>query len=331
MIATTLNPASLIDLLTAACVFGLVLSIWLVALLGWQFFRTRRSKEINQRLGITRAAGPDERELHLWHEGEMATTMVPTPEPHRPIIDKFANESKQAGFDLSGPAMLAINVVVPIAAAIGIMVVSRNAALAVGIAIGAFVIIRITIKHRITKRETIFERQLVDALELAARSLRAGHPLMGAFQLVSEEMRPPVSTVFAEICQKQEMGANVEDVLRDAADRSPSPHVKLFATSVAIQMRSGGNLANLMQRLAGVIRNRIRLSRRVQILTAQTQMSKRVLIVMPFIMFLLLTAINPDYMMPFYTTTVGRLMLAAGVFLLALGSWVMNRLVAINI
>src|SRR5436309_15893400 len=105
-------------------------------------------------------------------------------------------------------------------------------------------------------------------------------------------MQPPISEVFFGICQRYGMGGDLEEVLRDAGEESASSDMKLFATSVAIQIRTGGNLADLMERLAFVIRDRMRLHRRVRVLTSQTQMSKRVLLCLPFIMFVLLNVLN---------------------------------------
>src|ERR1043165_2227365 len=106
-------------------------------------------------------------------------------------------------------------------------------------------------------------------------------------------MREPISLVFSDICQRHGMGADLEEVLRDAGDQSASSDMKLFATSVAIQIRTGGNLADLMERLAFGTRDRMRLHRRVRVLPAQTQMSKRVLLGLPFIMFVLLNVLTP--------------------------------------
>jgi tight adherence protein B len=126
------------------------------------------------------------------------------------------------------------------------------------------------------------------------------------------------------------MGADLEQVLRDAGDDSASDDMKLFATSVAIQIRTGGNLADLMERLALVIRDRIRVHRRARVLTAQTQLSKRVLVALPFILFVLLNIINPDYMRPFFEERAAQIMLGIGVCLLMVGMWLMNRLAIIK-
>jgi len=204
--------------------------------------------------------------------------------------------------------------------------VTGNILLGLAGAFGVIVVFRLFMKGRIDKREARFETQLVDAMELAARSLRAGHPLFGAFQLISEEMAPPVSTMFGDLCQRNEMGESLNSSLQEISDSSTSTDMKMFATSIAIQMKTGGNLADLMQRIASVIRERMRLNRRLRILTAQTQMSKRVLIALPFFTFFALNLINPDYMNTLYTTMPGRILLAIGATGLAIGAWLINKM-----
>jgi tight adherence protein B len=172
----------------------------------------------------------------------------------------------------------------------------------------------------------MFEIQFVDALDLAARSLRAGHPLVGSFQLIAEEIAAPVSTVFAQICQQQALGSSIEEALTLISERSSSKDLQLFATSVIIQVRSGGNLADMMERLAAVIRERRRLSRRLRVLTAQTQFSKRALLALPFVIFLGLNLLDPTYMVPLYTTSAGQFLLLIGGTGLVLGGWMMNRI-----
>jgi tight adherence protein B len=178
----------------------------------------------------------------------------------------------------------------------------------------------------ISKRAGLFERQLVDALGIAARALRAGHPLAGAFQLVSEEIGEPLGSVFFRICQEQSLGLDLKDSIYKVTKSTRNSELKLFATAVAIQFQSGGNLADLMDSLASVVRERMRLNRRVRVITAQTQFSKRTLIALPIVLFFLLNIISPQYMEMFYTTTTGRYMLVIVVVSMLLGAWVMHRL-----
>src|SRR5262249_53253489 len=110
----------------------------------------------------------------------------------------------------------------------------------------------IYLQARINKRAAVFEEQFVAALDLASRSLRAGHPLLGAFQLIGSELEASVSTVFADVCKQHELGLSLEESVQRTAAVSTSSELKLFATSVAVQLRSGGNLAEMMERLAEV-------------------------------------------------------------------------------
>ena len=178
----------------------------------------------------------------------------------------------------------------------------------------------------IAKQSALFERQLVDALGISARALRAGLPLLGSFQLISEEIDKPVGDIFYRICHEQLLGLDMKDSIRKVARNVYNPELKLFATAVAIQLQSGGNLADLMDSLASVIRTRMRLNRRVRVLTSQTQFSKRVLIALPLILFLIINIISPQYMEIFYTTTSGKWMLAIMASMVLFGTWVMNRL-----
>jgi len=199
-----------------------------------------------------------------------------------------------------------------------------------GIAVTIVVVFWIYTKKCMARYSALFEQQLVDALGISARALRAGLPLLGSFQLISEEIDDPIGGVFSRICHEQLLGMDVKDSIRNVAKTVPSPELKLFATSVAIQLQSGGNLADLMDSLASVVRARMRLNRRVRILTAQTQLSKNILIAMPIILFLLLNVLSPEYMQTFYTTTVGKIMLIVMASMILFGAWVMSRMAVLR-
>jgi len=114
------------------------------------------------------------------------------------------------------------------------------------------------------------------------------------------------------------------------AETVPSPEFKLFATSIAIQLQSGGNLADLMDSLASVVRSRIRLNKRIRVLTAQAQLSKKILSGLPVFMLIMLTFLNPEYMSTFWTTTVGTYMLVVMVVMILIGTWIMGKLAVIK-
>jgi tight adherence protein B len=319
---------STIDLIVAVAAFGLVLGLWFACFFLWNMRRTKRQQKIHGRLGLT----DEERErggtrvLRLWHEGREVTTAVPGSARKLTLGQRLGRLALEA--ELEG-RLHSIFFAVLSAAALGFMIlfiitqtILPGIALVAALAVG----VKLYIGWRIARRASRFERQLVDALDLAARSLRAGHPLLGAFRLIADEISPPVSLVFDGICQRQSLGMSLEDSLLQASREHPSPDLSLFVASVIIQMRSGGNLADMMERIAFVIRDRMRLARKVRTLTAQTQLSKRILIALPIVMFILLNVLNPKYMASFYGTIEGKICLGIAGLGIILGAWVMNRM-----
>lgn len=148
--------------------------------------------------------------------------------------------------------------------------------------------------------------------------------------MIAQEIPAPVGTVFSEICQQEDLGVSLDNALRKVCAATPSPDLKLFATSIVIQVRSGGNLADMMERLAAVIRDRLRLARRVRVLIAQTKLSKHILLVLPFFIFVVLNMVNPQFMKPLYSTSTGHKLLAFSAVAMFIGAWVMNRLAVLR-
>ncbi|MCE5325964.1 MAG: type II secretion system F family protein [Planctomycetaceae bacterium] len=311
--------------------FLVMISAWIVALLGWHLRRRKLANKVLQRLGLIPGEGNGStRTLRIWHEGKEATIVVPRMPQQSGPLGRIEQMRLQAGWRTPAIALL------PMAAGIGagafLLVFATTGRLLGGVCglIAVLLVLWAYLRRCVNRRENLFDLQFVDAMELATRSLRAGHPLVGAFQLVSEEIGDPVGPVFGEICQQQAMGLSLEDAIHIVGSRSPSEDMHLFATSVVIQMRSGGNLADMMERLSLVIRDRIRLSRRVRILTAQTQFGKRILVALPFVLLAVLSILNPRYMDLLYSTTPGQLLLCGAGVSVLLGMWMMNRMIRLR-
>lgn len=309
-----------------ATVFGLVLSVWCICVFLWLGRYLMRLKRVQKRLGITKNKENEEtRILRLWHELKQDSEAIPSP-GKLTIRERLERLRCDAGWEAPVQTLLLRVFGVAILGFVFTYFASGGILLGLGVSVSILVLFWVCTKRRIAKRAELFERQLVDALGIAGRALRAGHPLIGAFQLVSEEIGEPLGNIFFRICQQQALGLDLKDSIREVAKTTRNSELKLFATAVAIQFQSGGNLADLMDSLASVIRARMKLNRRVRVITAQTQFSKRILIAMPIIMFFLLNIINREYMEIFYNTTEGTWMLVSVVVSVLLGAWVMNRL-----
>lgn len=323
------DPQKLLTWLSAAAAFGLVLSVWLVGVLLWSARRRGRDRQLRERLSFEDTSGISPqggRVLRLWHEGREATTVVPGLSGDGGIGAWMEKVRADAGLEAAVPQIL-----LTLLSALGVVALAAflitSSLMVAGLAVaGALVVFWIYISQRIARRTARFERQLMDALQLSARSLRVGHPLVGSFRLIAEEVPAPVGELFGTICQQQALGVPMNEALRKVADETLSEDLKLFATCVVIQLRSGGNLADMMDRLSTVIRERQRLARRVKVLTTQTQFSKRVLLALPFLMYVALNVMNPAYMRPLYATHAGQLITFVAAVGLLLGWVTMNWL-----
>jgi tight adherence protein B len=321
---------NIVDFVVAGAVFGLAASVFLALVLWKLLRRTKREENIKKRLQLQHPSSEAGRVLRLWRDGGEVTTTVEDYTSGRGLLERIDRVRRDAGWTTPlSTLILALFGITGLVVAASLFV-SHSLLLALMAGLTVVVIVWLCVRRSISKRTALFERQLVDSLQLAARSLRAGHPLLGAFQLIADDMEDPVRTIFADICQKQQMGVGLGVALQQAGAESSSPDMKLFATSVTIQLRSGGNLADMMDRVSFVIRERIRLARRVRVLIAQTQFSKRVLLALPFLLFVLLNIMNPGYMEILYSTTVGKVLLGLAAAGLLLGTVVMNRLAEIR-
>jgi len=310
--------------------FLFVFLLWSTAVWAWWLRRQVKARRVTVRLGLPDPNATAARELRLWSQGEEFTTVVSEHPASISLRARFERWRQEAGVEAPFTS-LALGVIGVSAGAFSVTFLLTQSLLAGAGAVAVAIIFLWTYaKQRAQRGVAAFETQFVDALDLAARSLRAGHPLTGAFQLAGEEIAAPVGTIFKEVCQQQDLGVSLEDALRKAAVARVNADLKLFATSVIIQLESGGNLADMMARLASVIRDRIRLSRHARILTAQTQLSKRILLALPFVLFVIISLLNPGYMAPLYSTPEGRFLIAIGGSSLLFGMWVMNRMVSLR-
>ena len=309
----------------ALALFVLVLVLWSGVMLLWIGLRSRRRSRLLRRLEGAAGDVREERVLRLWHEGKEHFTTVATSKKAS-FSRRLRNAHRDAGLTTSPAATLANLLLTAMLVGTGLFLVLERVSLAIFGAAGIVVVFWWYLQARVSRRASTFERQLVDALELSARALRAGHPLLSSFRLIAEEIPAPVGNIFAEICQQQAMGVDLQDALRKAANETENVDLRLLSASMAINLTCGGNVAEVVEGLAAVIRDRMRLNRRFRVLISQTQFSKRILIAMPLFMFLLLNLINPEYMTLLYEDRRGNVMLIVAAAMLGLGWWTMNKM-----
>jgi tight adherence protein B len=186
------------------------------------------------------------------------------------------------------------------------------------------------VRHRRTKRMAAFEEQFPEAIDLLGRAIRAGHPISAGLKMVAEEMADPVSGEFRTMFEEQRFGIGFPDSLASFADRIPLVDVRIFVTAVLIQREVGGNLTEILDNIASIVRQRFTLARQVKVLTAEGRFSMYVLSALPIAIAGFIMISNPEYLLPLVQTDAGRKMLWGAVIAQFIGYMWMRRITRIE-
>ncbi|HEY6096717.1 MAG TPA: type II secretion system F family protein, partial [Candidatus Deferrimicrobium sp.] len=181
------------------------------------------------------------------------------------------------------------------------------------------------------RRMKAFTSQFPDALEMFARSLRAGHSFTGAIQLVSQEMPHPLGSEFRQVFDEQNLGVPLREALTGMTHRVDSLDARFFVTAILIQRETGGNLAEIIDKIAHVIRERFRIQGQLKIFTAQARMTGIVLCLLPVGLALAIGFLNPDYLKPLWFERAGRFLIALALCMQIAGVLVIRKIVRIKI
>ncbi len=176
-----------------------------------------------------------------------------------------------------------------------------------------------------------FARQLPDALELIGRALRSGHSLASGLHLVVEEMPAPISTEFGMAYEEQNLGISIEQALKNMTRRMPNMDLRFFATAVAIQRQSGGDLAEILDKISYIIRERFKLLGQVQALTGEGRISGVVLMLLPVALFFAVYYLNQEYVMLLFTDPMGKKMIAFAGVMQIFGAIAIKKIVNIKV
>ena len=187
-----------------------------------------------------------------------------------------------------------------------------------------------TVRWMAGRRIRAFEQQLPDVLTTIAASLRVGHGLKAALQAVAQEGTPPVSDELRRVLAEERLGRPLEDALVSMCERLASDDLLYVATAVDVHAQVGGSVAGVFQTVAETVRQRQQHRRRVRALTSMGRATAKVLAVMPLAFVVLVSLINPGYMLPFIHSDIGHLLLVYSVFSIAIGFFVLNRLVNVE-
>jgi tight adherence protein B len=181
------------------------------------------------------------------------------------------------------------------------------------------------------KRVRAFEEGFPEALDLIARALKAGHAFVTGLKMVADEMPEPIGPEFRKTFDEQNFGLPLKDALENLTMRVPGLDVRFFATAVLIQRETGGNLSEILENLAHVVRERFKILRQVRVYTAHGRMTAYVLLALPAVLCVALAFINPDHMNLLFRERMGQMLLMAAVVMQAIGYFWIRQVIKIEV
>jgi tight adherence protein B len=229
-----------------------------------------------------------------------------------------------------GPFLLLTLLAGGITAGIAVKVSGWGWAALPGMAFGVIVPILLVVQKK-RRRLRAFEKQFPDALDILTGALRAGLAFSGAIQVVAEECPAPVSKEFTIVFEENRLGLDMKEALRNLAGRIDSSELRMFVTAVILQRETGGNLAEILEGTAHIIRERFRILGEVRALTAQQRFSGGVLSLLPLAMAGLTTVMAPEYMKTLLDDPMGPYLIMGALGLQLVGYLIIRRIVAIKV
>jgi tight adherence protein B len=238
---------------------------------------------------------------------------------------------EQSGVRASVSSIIFISVVLGAFMAFGVMVLTRASwGLAVGAAIGLaapFLYLKVKRRRRINK----FEEEFPEALDLISRALKAGHAFATGLKMVADELGEPVGPEFRKTFDEQNFGLPLKDALDNLTLRLPILDVRFFATAVMIQRETGGNLSEILENLAHVVRERFKILRQVRVYTAHGRLTGYVLLGLPAFLGVALMFINPDHMNLLFRERIGQQMILAAIVMQTIGYFWIQQVIKIEV
>jgi tight adherence protein B len=243
-------------------------------------------------------------------------------------IDKWI---VQADMDLT-PAQLLTRTLIAVAVVAGVGFFARfGSIITLVLVLLTFCLPVFYIRFRAKRRMKKLVHQLPEVFELVSQALRAGHSLASGIQLIGKQIPDPAGMEFTRIFHEQNLGIKLEEALTNFADRTDQLDIRFFVTAVLIQRQTGGDLAEILDKIGSVIRDRITIMGQVQALTAEGRMSGWVLSAMPFFVFFAAWTMNPDYAGVLIYEKEGQMMLGTAFFFQVLGMLMIKKIVNIKI
>jgi len=246
-------------------------------------------------------------------------------------VSAMQDALEQAGMKFRAVNFLLLCMLSGILTAIAAALWSKNDAIAwAALIIGAFLPYS-AVSFRRQKRFEKFEELFPEAIDTLARAVRAGHAFTTALEMISNEVAEPLAGEFRKLYEEQKFGMPVRDALMNLTERVPLVDVKFFVTAVMLQRETGGNLAEILDNLSYVIRERFKIQRQVRVHTAQGRLTMALLMAMPPVVVAILAVFSPDFVHPLFYDPAGHILLVASIALQTTGYFVIRKIIRIQV
>lgn len=247
-----------------------------------------------------------------------------------PGMPRLARMIEQAGHSVLAHRLVLLSLVLAVCALVIVWTLLRMPAAAVmaGLIVGWAPYVKI-MRDR-NRRMQQFEEQMPEAIDVVRRALQAGHPFSATLKLVAEDMQEPIAGEFSQTFADISYGNDVRRAMLGLLERVPSVTVMAFVTSVLVQKETGGNLAEILEQIAKVIRGRFRFHRKVRTLSAEGRLSAWVLAMVPLVMFAVISLTTPDYLPVLFDDPLGKKLVSAAFVMGVLGIWWIRRIIRID-
>ena len=313
----------------------------LVVVAGGVFFlasifdqRSAQARLIKERLANERKAperAPED-ELALLRDEQLSE--IPALDNLLRRSERIADMQKmlaQAGVPLRAGNFLGFSALAGIAATLIAYFLSKRVEVAWFALLVGFVLPYAYVSFKRSKRFEKFEELFPEAIDTLARAVRAGHAFTTALEMITNEVAEPISGEFRQLYEEQKFGMPVRDALMNLTERVPLVDVKFFVTAVMLQRETGGNLAEILDNLSYVIRERFKIQRQVRVYTAQGRLTMALLMGMPPIIVVVMMVLNPAFIHPLFADPIGHTLLVAGIALQTVGYFVIRKIIRIQV
>ena len=237
----------------------------------------------------------------------------------------------QGGISMRAGNFLGFSALAGVAATVAAYTLSKRVDIAWVALLVGFLLPYSYASFRRNKRFEKFEELFPEAIDTLARAVRAGHAFTTALEMISGEVAEPVSGEFRQLYEEQKFGMPVRDALINLTDRMPLVDVKFFVTAVTLQRETGGNLAEILDNLSYVIRERFKIQRQVRVYTAQGRLTMALLMGMPPIIVTVMLLLNPSFIRPLFSDPIGHALLVIGITLQTVGYFVIRKIIRIQV